>query len=100
MYRADCLQCGSTNLVLELGASGALRILNVLRHDAIKRNAKRRRVSAVGDLLAGAERPEVLRLRERLAGTAGTGATVFARGWPAHRHNPAPISWRPTRPGR
>src|SRR5262249_48991435 len=35
-------------------------------------------------ILAGAERPEMRQLRERLAATAGTGATVYARGWPIH----------------
>src|SRR3954447_24338709 len=34
-------------------------------------------------ILAGGERPEVAALRERLTGTAGTGATVYAPGWPA-----------------
>ena len=33
-------------------------------------------------ILAGAERPEVRELRDRLAATAGSGATVLARGWP------------------
>ena len=34
-------------------------------------------------ILAGSGRPEVRQLRERLAGTAGHGATVYARDWPA-----------------
>src|SRR5205809_2440060 len=41
-------------------------------------------LDTLGVILAGAERPEVRQLRERLAGTAGMGATVYARGWPHH----------------
>jgi 2-methylcitrate dehydratase PrpD len=41
-------------------------------------------LDTLGVILAGAERPEVRQLRERLAATAGTGATVYARGWPEH----------------
>ena len=41
-------------------------------------------LDTLGVILAGAERPEVRQLRERLAGNAGTGATVYARGWPSH----------------
>ena len=50
----------------------------------MQRQTKLVLLDTLGVILAGAERPEVRRLRERLAGTAGTGATVFARGWPAH----------------
>jgi 2-methylcitrate dehydratase PrpD len=39
-------------------------------------------LDTLGVILAGGERPEVWQLRERLASTAGTGATVYARGWP------------------
>jgi 2-methylcitrate dehydratase PrpD len=39
-------------------------------------------LDTLGVILAGAERPEVRQLREQLAG--GTGATVYARGWPSH----------------
>ncbi len=39
-------------------------------------------LDTLGVILAGAEWPEVRQLRERLAG--GTGATVYARGWPSH----------------
>jgi 2-methylcitrate dehydratase PrpD len=39
-------------------------------------------LDTVGVVLAGAERPENRELRERLAPTAGTGATVLARGFP------------------
>src|SRR5712691_10021663 len=52
--------------------------------EPVQRHAKLVLLDTLGVILAGAKRPEVLRLRERLAGTAGTGATVFARGWPAH----------------
>ncbi len=41
-------------------------------------------LDTLGVILAGGERPEVAALRERLAATAGTGATVYARGWPRH----------------
>jgi 2-methylcitrate dehydratase PrpD len=41
-------------------------------------------LDTLGVILAGAERPEVRGLRERLAATAGRGATVYARGWPEH----------------
>jgi 2-methylcitrate dehydratase PrpD len=39
-------------------------------------------LDTLGVILAGAERPEVRQLRERLA--SGSGATVYARGWPSH----------------
>ena len=41
-------------------------------------------LDTLGVILAGGERPEMRALRERLAGTAGSGATVYARGWPSH----------------
>ncbi len=37
-------------------------------------------LDTLGVILAGSERPEVRQLRERLTG--GSGATVYARGWP------------------
>jgi 2-methylcitrate dehydratase PrpD len=40
-------------------------------------------LDTLGVILAGAERPEVQHLRERLAVGAGAGATVYARGWPS-----------------
>jgi 2-methylcitrate dehydratase PrpD len=49
---------------------------------AVQRHAKLVMLDTLGVILAGSERPEVLQLRERLAGTAGAGATVYARGWP------------------
>ncbi len=39
-------------------------------------------LDTLGVILAGAERPEVRQLRERLG--SGIGATVYARGWPSH----------------
>ena len=41
-------------------------------------------LDTLGVILAGGARPEVQQLRDRLAGTVGRGATVFARGWPTH----------------
>jgi len=49
----------------------------------VQRYAKLVALDTLGVILAGAERPEVRELRGRLAATAGTGATVFAPGWPA-----------------
>jgi 2-methylcitrate dehydratase PrpD len=40
-------------------------------------------LDTLGVILAGAGRPEVRGLRDRLSATAGTGATVYAPGWPA-----------------
>jgi 2-methylcitrate dehydratase PrpD len=51
--------------------------------EAVRRHAKLTLLDTLGVILAGSERPEMRQLRERLAGTAGTGATVYARGWPA-----------------
>ncbi len=50
----------------------------------VQAHAKLVLLDTLGVILAGAERPEVCQLRDRLAGTAGAGATVFARGWPRH----------------
>jgi 2-methylcitrate dehydratase PrpD len=49
-----------------------------------QRHAKLVLLDTLGVILAGGARPEVQQLRDRLAGTAGTGATVFACGWPIH----------------
>lgn len=49
--------------------------------EAVQRHAKLVVLDTLGVILAGSEQPDVRRLRERLAATAGTGATVFARGW-------------------
>src|SRR5215472_5006018 len=52
--------------------------------ESVRRHAKLVLLDTLGVVLAGSERPEVRGLRERLNSTAGTGATIFARGWPAH----------------
>jgi len=39
-------------------------------------------LDTLGVVLAGSERPEMQELRQRLSGTAASGATVYARGWP------------------
>ncbi|MBV9201340.1 MAG: MmgE/PrpD family protein [Alphaproteobacteria bacterium] len=52
--------------------------------EPVQRYAKLVLLDTLGVILAGAERPEVRALRDALAGTAGTGATVFARGWPTY----------------
>ena len=50
--------------------------------EAIRRHTKLVLLDTLGVILAGSERPEVRQLRERLSGGAGTGATVYSRGWP------------------
>lgn len=50
---------------------------------AVQQHAKLVLLDTLGVILAGSERPEVRAMRERLAETAGAGATVYARGWPA-----------------
>ena len=52
--------------------------------EPVRQHTKLVFLDTLGVILAGAERPEVRQLRERLTGTAGTGATVYARGWPTH----------------
>jgi 2-methylcitrate dehydratase PrpD len=52
--------------------------------EPVRQHAKLVLLDTLGVILAGAERPEVRQLRDRLAATAGRGATVFARGWPSH----------------
>src|SRR5580698_11387361 len=52
--------------------------------EPVQRHAKLVLLDTLGVILAGAERPEVRELRGALAGSAGTGATVYARGWPTH----------------
>src|SRR5258706_14316551 len=47
-----------------------------------QRHAKLTLLDTLGVILAGGERPEVRAIRERLAAGAGSGATVYARGWP------------------
>ena len=51
---------------------------------AVQSHTKLVLLDTLGVMLAGAQRPEIGELRERLAPTAGTGATVYARGWPGH----------------
>jgi len=50
--------------------------------EPVRRHAKLTLLDTLGVILAGSERPEMRQLRDRLAATAGTGATVYARGWP------------------
>src|SRR5437879_12190676 len=50
--------------------------------EPVQRDAKLTLLGTRGVILAGGERPEMRQLRERLAPTAGIGATVYARGWP------------------
>src|SRR4030095_5558533 len=49
---------------------------------AVQQHAKLVLLDTLSVILAGAEQPEVHHLRQRLLATAGTGATVLARGWP------------------
>ena len=51
--------------------------------EPVRAHARLVLLDTLGVILAGGERPEVAALRERLGATAGTGATVYARGWPA-----------------
>jgi 2-methylcitrate dehydratase PrpD len=39
-------------------------------------------LDTLGVIVAGSERPEVRQLRERLVANGGTGAMIYARGWP------------------
>ncbi len=50
----------------------------------VRRHARMVLLDTLGVILAGAERPEVKQLRANLGATAGSGATVFAHGWPQH----------------
>src|SRR5829696_4963773 len=51
--------------------------------EAVRRHARLVLLDTLGVILAGGERPEVAGLRERLSASLGTGATVYARGWPS-----------------
>jgi 2-methylcitrate dehydratase PrpD len=51
---------------------------------AVQKHAKLVLLDTFGVILAGSVRPEVRQLRERLAPTAGSGATVYARSWQTH----------------
>src|SRR5437764_2204858 len=50
--------------------------------EKVRRHARLVLLDTLGVILAGSTRPEVAELRGRLAMTAGTGATVYASGWP------------------
>jgi len=50
----------------------------------VQHHAKLVVLDTLGVVLAGSERPEVRDLRDKMAATAGRGATVYARGWPAN----------------
>src|ERR1700751_3562218 len=52
--------------------------------EPVQRHTKLVMLDTLGVILAGGERPEGRVLREQLAAPAGTGATVYARGWPTH----------------
>ena len=64
----------------------------------VQRHAKLIVLDTLGVILAGAGRPEVSQLRDRLNATAGTGATVFAPGW--HQHDPRTAAFLNTVAGR
>ena len=49
----------------------------------VRRHARLVLLDTLGVIVAGSTRPEVAALRARLTATAGSGATVYARGWPA-----------------
>lgn len=48
----------------------------------VQRHAKLVLLDTLGVILAGSERPEVRELRNRTSPVAGTGSTVYSRGWP------------------
>ncbi len=48
----------------------------------VRRYAKLVVLDTIGVILAGASRPEVRGLRERLAASVGSGASLLAPGWP------------------
>lgn len=50
----------------------------------VRQHAKLVLLDTIGVILAGSVRPEVAALRERMAFTAGPGATVYAPGAPTH----------------
>ena len=49
--------------------------------DRVQRQAKLVFFDTFGVILAGSVRPEVVKLREQMASTAGTGATLYAQGF-------------------
>lgn len=48
---------------------------------SVQQHAKLTFLDTLGVILAGTRRPEVIALRERMAATAGTGATLYGGGW-------------------
>jgi 2-methylcitrate dehydratase PrpD len=52
--------------------------------EAVRHHARLVLLDTLGVILAGGARPEVRQLREHLAASAGSGATVYAGLWPAH----------------
>ena len=48
---------------------------------AVQHHTKLVLLDTLGVMLAGAQRPEVVELRERLLPAGGSGATVYAQGW-------------------
>lgn len=50
--------------------------------EPVQRHTKLVFLDTLGVILAGGDRPEVRELHGRLSPTAGTGATIYARGWP------------------
>ncbi|MGE5271413.1 MAG: MmgE/PrpD family protein [Thiohalocapsa sp.] len=51
--------------------------------EPVRRHARLVLLDTLGVILAGSTRPEVAALRQRLNTGAGSGATVYAAGWPA-----------------
>jgi 2-methylcitrate dehydratase PrpD len=52
--------------------------------EPVRHHARLVLLDTLGVILAGGERPEVQQLRDRLAPSAGNGATVYAQGWITH----------------
>jgi 2-methylcitrate dehydratase PrpD len=52
--------------------------------ERVQRHAKTVLLDTLGVMLAGSVRPEVQKLRERLASNAGSGATLYAPGFASH----------------
>ena len=50
----------------------------------VRRHARMVLLDTLGVILAGSTRPEVAELRGRLTAGTTAGATVYAKGWPAH----------------
>ena len=50
--------------------------------EPVRAHARLVLLDTLGVILAGGERPEVAALREQLGATSGSGATVYAHGWP------------------